>query len=103
MYQTRIYNSVNHDIILFENPVNFTVNRRGQHFLTNPDAKSDRIIRQMKPLSVKTDLIPTNPMTSPGSCSQRPSEPGLRRFLITVTMTLSSSRLFMPGWHGSLS
>lgn len=66
MYQSRIYNGVNHDINLYENPANFTVNRKGQYFLTNPNAKPDRIIRQMKPMSVKTDLIPTNSMTNPG-------------------------------------
>lgn len=66
MYQPRIYNGVNHGINLYENPTNFTVNRKGQHFLTNPEAKPDRIIRQMKPLSVKTDLIPMNSITNPG-------------------------------------
>lgn len=66
MYNIRIYNGVNHNINLYENQANFTVNRKGQYFLTSPNAKPDRIIRQMKPMSVKTDLIPTNPMTSPG-------------------------------------
>lgn len=65
MFQTRIYNGINHDIRLFENHVNFTTNRKGQHFLINPDSKPDKIIRQMKPLSVKTDLILTNTMTNP--------------------------------------
>ena len=57
MYQTRIYNGVNHDIKLFENPTKFTVNRKGQYFLNDPDAQPDKIIRQMKPLSVRSNPV----------------------------------------------
>lgn len=59
MYQTRIYNGVNHDIKLFEDPTKFTVNRKGQYFLNDPDAQPDKIIRQMKPLSVRSNPVPS--------------------------------------------
>lgn len=66
MYQTRIFNGVNHNVNLYENPENFTRNRKNQYFLTTPIARPDRVIRQMQPLSVKTDLIPTQVTTTPG-------------------------------------
>lgn len=66
MYQVRIYNAVNHNIDLYQNPAAYSVNRRGQYFLTNPAAKPDKIIYQQKPLSVTTTLTPTNPKVSPG-------------------------------------
>lgn len=66
MYQVRIYNGVNHNINLYENPEDFSVNRKGQHFLTNGQAEPTRVIYQQKPLSVTTNLIATNPMASPG-------------------------------------
>lgn len=66
MYQVRIYNGVNHDINLYENPAAFSVNRKGQHFLTNREAEPFRIIYQQKPLSVTTNLLAANPIASPG-------------------------------------
>lgn len=65
MYQTRIYNGVNHNINLYETLANFTINRKGQYFLTNSNTKPDRIIQQMKPMSVRTELIPTSSINSP--------------------------------------
>lgn len=56
----RKYNGVNHDLFLYLNSDNFAVNRKGQYFLTNPEAKPDEILRQMRPLSVKSQLIPTS-------------------------------------------
>lgn len=65
MFQTRIFNAVNHDIRLFEDPTKFTTNRKGQRFLTNPDAQPDSIIRQMNPLSVRTNPVPASFSAAP--------------------------------------
>lgn len=56
-YSIRKYNGVNHDVTYFNNSVDYTVNRKGQYFLTNPCAKPSEIIQQSKPLSVQSQLI----------------------------------------------
>ena len=56
MYQTRIFNGVNHNVNLYENPENFTRNRKNQYFLTTPIARPDKVIRQMQPLIILTTM-----------------------------------------------
>lgn len=65
MYKTRIYNGVNHSINLYETSAKITSNRKGQYFLTHSDAKPDKIIQQMKPISVRTELMSTISINSP--------------------------------------
>lgn len=59
-YVIRKYNGVNHDLSIYLTPKDFAVNRKNQYFLTNPSAQPDEIIRQMRPLSVKSQLVPLN-------------------------------------------
>lgn len=56
-YITRKYNGVNHDVALYSNPADYAVNRKGQYFLTNTNAKPTEIIYQSSPLSVQSQLI----------------------------------------------
>lgn len=58
-YVTRKYNGVNHDLSFYQNQDDFAMNRKNQYFLTNRNAEPSEIIRQVRPLSVKSQLIPS--------------------------------------------
>ena len=51
-FSNKTYNGVNHDITIYD-PHNFVVNRKGQHYLTNENAKPMIVIPQSSPLSVR--------------------------------------------------
>lgn len=57
-YSIRKYNGVNHDVSLYIDTKNYTINRKGQYFLTNQNAIPDEIIHQVRPLSVQSQLVP---------------------------------------------
>lgn len=59
-YSIRKYNGVNHDVALYCNPDDYTVNRKGQYFLKNDNAKPSDIIHQVRPLSVHSQLVPVD-------------------------------------------
>ena len=61
-YITRKYNGVNHDLLLYQNPEDFAVNRKSQYFLVNQEAKPNEVIRQRRPLSAKSQLISLSSM-----------------------------------------